>query len=120
MQVARSSNFFHPLPHIESIKMLADKGLDGIELICEYPDDILYFMQPHNFSTLLSLKDDYGLQYYIHAPWGDTNAASLNEGIRRASVDDWKRSIDFAHSLGSRLVTVHIGHRSTLESREAV
>lgn len=118
MQVATSSNFFHPIPHIESVRRLAKKGLDGIELICEYPDDIAYFTQPQNLSTLLSLKDDYGIEYFIHAPWGDTNAASPNEGVRRATVDDWKRSIDFAHRLGSPLVTVHLGHRYTLESTD--
>lgn len=98
------------MPHIESIQRLAEMGLEALEIICEYPEDIDELENEREFSILMRLREQHGLTYYVHAPWVDLNAASLNEAIRKETVRQWRKSIEFAARLGSPLITVHLGH----------
>ncbi len=77
-----------------------------IELVSEYPH--VHHSVP-NVDVLDKLKRDYGLTYTLHAPFCGVNLASINPNIRKASVGEILNSIDYASTLGCKLVVVHPG-----------
>ncbi len=75
----------------------------------------------HSLSTIkdefLKRAPSYKLDYQAHAPFVDLNIASVNESVRRASVDDLKRTIESARVLGIKTVTLHPGHPSMIGAK---
>jgi sugar phosphate isomerase/epimerase len=64
--------------------------------------------------VLNELKASFGLEYVVHAPWGDLNIASLNPCFRRFMLKRLIRSLNFASLLGARLWIFHPGAHSGL------
>ncbi len=82
-------------------------GLDGIELWAQQ-----FFYHGFRRNDYLRLAALYPLKSCVHSQSWDLNLASINDGIRRQSVTEVKKSIELADSLGVDEVTVHPGHHT--------
>lgn len=80
-------------------------GLDGIELWAQH-----FFAKGYSEKQYLRLSALYPLRTYVHSCSWDLNLCSMNEGIRKASVDQVIVSMELASRLGVFEVTVHPGH----------
>lgn len=58
-------------------------------------------------TDLARLADTFHVRLIVHAKSWDLNFAALNTGIRRASLQELKKSIFFANALGAEEITVH-------------
>lgn len=95
---------------LESIFLAAyENQLDGIELWAQHMCEKSY--SPEECRKLSAL---YPVNLCIHSFSWDLNLASMNEGIRRASVEEVKRAVDFAGRAGAMEVTVHPGRQTIL------
>ncbi len=84
----------------EMLDYLESINVKYCELMMEYPYNKI---DP-------DLVNSYNIKASIHAPLSDINIASLNESIRKASVEEVKNSIDLASKIDSEVVVVHPGH----------
>lgn len=75
---------------------------DGIELWAQQ-----FEYRNYNEKECLNLQKQYPLQIFIHSNSWDMNFASINRGIREASLNEIKRSIDLAARLHAPEITVH-------------
>lgn len=82
-------------------------GFDGIEVWSQH-----FHLLGFSAGECKALSDQWGMEIVVHAPSWDVNIASLSEEIRRASLEEVKRSMDFAVLAGAGEVTVHPGHIS--------
>ncbi len=77
----------------------------------------------HELSEWPNCLAAYGLKAVVHAPSWDLNFASDNVSIRKASMSELKRAVDFASSADLRDITVHpprytlVDHRSQSVAR---
>ena len=79
-----------------NLNFYEDLGLKYVELLHQFPNE--------NIDTKSN-----NLKYSIHSPFLDINIASLNETIRKASVNDIINSMDFASKINAEIVVVHPG-----------
>ncbi len=79
-------------------------GLDGIELWAQQ-----FFSKGWRTEEYRRLSALYPLKTCVHSQSWDLNLASMNEGIRKQSVREVKRSVELADALGAWEVTVHPG-----------
>jgi sugar phosphate isomerase/epimerase len=54
-------------------------------------------------------RDSLGIEFQVHAPLSDVNIGSVHEPMRRAAVNEIKRTVLMCHQLDIPLVTVHPG-----------
>ncbi|MCK5631647.1 sugar phosphate isomerase/epimerase [Candidatus Bathyarchaeota archaeon] len=85
--------------------------------------------QPHLLSTLSNFKQQiairdiiqsFDLIYFVHAPYIDTNLASMNSTVKKASEKTVLESIIFAAKVEAQLVITHIGRLSRDYQQEMV
>jgi sugar phosphate isomerase/epimerase len=86
------------LSHLEELKV------DFCEIINEYPY--------HQVGS--DELESFQIEVTIHAPLSDINLASPNRAIRKASIQQIKRSMDLARSLDTEVVVVHPGQMPIL------
>ncbi len=84
------------------------RGIDFVEIVNEN----YHMLDRYNYGLHLATLEEKGLKNVIHAPFSDINIASLNERIRRASLDILFEALEVAQLMGSLLVVVHPGHLS--------
>lgn len=89
----------------EMVRFVYDNGLDGIEMWAQQ-----WFTRGYSAEEYHKLSALYPIKTFVHSCSWDLNPASLNDGIRNASVLEIEKSIDLADSLGTYEVTVHPGH----------
>ena len=87
--------------------------IDFIEIVSEN----YHMLDRYNWRLHLESLESRGLKNVIHAPFSDINIASLNEKIRRASLDILFETFEVAQSMGSLLVVIHPGHLSPASMR---
>lgn len=88
---------------IEEIFALAKAhGIAGIELWAQH-----FESRNYDVGAYLEASAFYQMDTIVHSKSWDLNFASLNEGIRRSSLDEIKSSIELADMIGAREVTVH-------------
>ncbi|MBS4208045.1 sugar phosphate isomerase/epimerase [Bacillus sp. FJAT-50079] len=63
------------------------------------------------------IRENLGLDLTMHAASWDINITALNDGIRRQSIGEIKRSIDLASEIGANNITLHPG-KMTLTTLE--
>lgn len=97
----------------EMVQFTYDNGLDGIELWAQQWFEKGYSVEEYQRLTAL-----YPIKTFVHSCSWDINPASINDGIRHASILEIKKSIDLAASLNAYEVTVHPGHSSVNGSPE--
>ena len=84
------------LEYLESLKGL---GIKYIEILNEYPNDIID----------IDLLNSLDFNFTLHSPIIDLNISSLSKAIQKTSINEIAKSIDFAVELESELVVVHPG-----------
>ena len=104
MKIGVSTLALFPMSLKEIMDYLESINVEYCELMMEYPYNKI---DP-------DLVNSYNIKTSIHAPLSDINIASLNESIRKASVEEVKNSIDLASKLDSEVVVVHPGHTAFL------
>lgn len=57
--------------------------------------------------TYRKYAEQAGITTVVHSKSWDLNYASLNEGIRKASIEEIKKGIDMAVEVGAKEITVH-------------
>ena len=114
MKTGPSSLALFAKPINEILETVTNDKFDLIELLSEGlygPEHLL------ENKELLEPFYSYDLEYYIHSPNIDLNISSLNEGIRRESVRQIKRTLDLAEKINAKAITVHPGHIGRIEDR---
>nr|WP_249361476.1 sugar phosphate isomerase/epimerase family protein [Haloterrigena sp. H1] len=90
----------------EFLEFLTELGLNHLELKREY-------LEGHpdvpTEAELGELADRYDVSVTYHAPFRDWNMGSFNDGVRRASVEQVKRTLDDAATADAGAVVVHGG-----------
>jgi sugar phosphate isomerase/epimerase len=104
MKIGVSTLALFPMSINEILDYLEGINVKYCELMLEYPYN----------SIDPDLVNSYNIKTSVHAPLSDVNIASLNESIRKASVEEVKSSIDLASKIGSKVVVVHPGHMAFL------
>ncbi|MDE5413993.1 sugar phosphate isomerase/epimerase family protein [Alkalihalobacterium chitinilyticum] len=93
---------------IDEISLKAKSlGLAGIEIWAEQA----WYYKMTDRDIRRALKQ-HQLDATFHAASWDLNLCSLNAGIRKQSIEEIIRSIDFAASIGTKNITVHPGKRT--------
>jgi sugar phosphate isomerase/epimerase len=87
---------------VDFLKFVEDLNIKYLELLHEYPND----------NIAIDLLDSYSLKYTVHSPISDLNLASSNNSIKKASINEIKRSIDFANNIDAKILVVHPGRIS--------
>ena len=90
----------------EYANFLESLGLSHVEIRWNYPDTR---EERPSDRRLRDLRESRDLTRTIHAPYGDANPGSLNEGRRRATRDRIVEALDTAAAIGARAVVVHGG-----------
>ena len=104
MKIGVSTLALFPMSLKEILDYLESIDIKYCELMLEYPySDI----DP-------DIVNSHTIKTSIHAPISDVNIASLNESVRKASVEEVKKSIDLASKIDSKAVVVHPGHMAFL------
>jgi sugar phosphate isomerase/epimerase len=80
----------------------------------EISDEDCLALNMKRIQILSELKTSFGLEFVVHAPWGDLNIASLNPFFRRFMLKRLARSLNFTSLLGARLWVFHPGAHSGL------
>ncbi len=101
-QIYFSSTYMWNSSLEEIVKTAYKYGLGGIELWAQQVEYNQYCMEEY-----ISLTNEYHLNTTIHSKSWDLNFASINEGIRRASIEEIKKSIRLAKQIRAKSVTVH-------------
>ncbi|HEX3012847.1 MAG TPA: sugar phosphate isomerase/epimerase [Methanobacterium sp.] len=104
MKIGVSTLALFPMSLKEIMNFLESINVKYCELMLEYPYNGI---DP-------DLVNSYNIKTSIHAPLSDVNIASLNESIRKASVEEIKNSINLASKTDSEAVVVHPGHMAFL------
>lgn len=91
----------------EMINFVYENDLDGIEMWAQQWFEKGYDAEEYNRLTAV-----YPIKTFVHSCSWDLNMASMNEGIRRASVAEIKKSIDLACLIDAYEITVHPGHET--------
>lgn len=104
MKIGVSTLALFPMSLEEILNYLESIKVEYCEIIREYPYD----------SVDSDLVNSYSLKTSVHAPLSDMNLASLNESIRKASVEEIKNSMDLASKIDASIVVVHPGQMAFL------
>ena len=97
---------------IKALNLAKEDGFKGIGIMIQ--ESLNYYMEN------LSILKQSGLKFCVHANLIDTNIASLNEGIRKESVNQVKEAIILAKALSAEIVTFHPGkYRNYLLEKDA-
>lgn len=104
MKIGVSTLALFPMSLKEILNYLESIKVEYCEIIREYPYD----------SVDVDLVNSYNLKTSVHAPLSDMNLASLNESIRKASIEEIKNSMDLASKIDASIVVVHPGQMAFL------
>ena len=104
MKIGVSTLALFPMSLEDILNYLESINVEYCEIIKEFPYD----------SIDSELVNSYNLKTSVHSPLSDINIASLNESIRKASIEEIKNSIDLALKIDSSVVVVHPGHMAFL------
>jgi len=99
MKIGVSTLALYPDPLEDILPFLEDLKVDYCEIINEYP-----LNEVEN-----EIFESYTVKTTVHSPISDMNLASPNESIRKASIDQIKKSIKLANQLDAKVVVVHPG-----------
>ncbi|WNC15239.1 sugar phosphate isomerase/epimerase family protein [Brevibacillus brevis] len=106
-----SSTLMWKYPVEAAILIARQYGFSGMEVWAEH----VWFHQSNPYEIREAAKRS-GLKLTLHAASWDLNLCSLNQGIRRQSVQEVKHSLELACEIGATSVTVHPG-RVTLSPK---
>lgn len=82
-----------------------EQDLGGIEMWAQH-----FYCQGYDRKEYRTLNEQYQLHSVVHSCSWDLNLCSMNDGIRRASIQEVIGSMQLAKDIGATEVTVHPGH----------
>ncbi|MGI6075902.1 MAG: sugar phosphate isomerase/epimerase family protein [Pyramidobacter sp.] len=94
------------------LRTVSENGLAGTELWAQH-----FFCCHGDAAEYASLAQHYGLTTMVHSCSWDLNLSSLNEAIRRTSIEQVIASIKLARRVDAVEVTVHPGHMTRPDCR---
>ena len=106
MKFGISSLVFLPESLTSSMEKIAEHNFDAWEIVCEGT----HYLSPKNIKYLMELKESYEVDIVVHAPFSDLNPASMNERVRKLTVECIRDAIEGAFELDSEVVVVHPGY----------
>jgi sugar phosphate isomerase/epimerase len=106
MKYSVSSIVFLPESLQSSIEKIAEAKFDCWEIVCEGS----HTLTPENVEYLSELKGQWGVDIVVHAPFSDLNPASMNEKVRKLTIESIEEAIKGASELHAKVVTVHPGY----------
>jgi sugar phosphate isomerase/epimerase len=97
---------------LSALKAAAAHGFEAFEITCVFPS-----AEPENpsASQIAEAKEVIqasGMEVCLHAPFFDLNPAAFSPGIRRASVEILKKSVDFCAEASGKTLILHSGTRT--------
>lgn len=110
--IGTSSDVLRSLPLQEAIEVVSSKGFSGIELWMGHITNSQLTVQ--EIKVLLKKNN---LSYQIHADVRDVNLTSINPGIRKESIRQTLKTIEYAKELEAPLITLHPGRMSSSKDR---
>jgi sugar phosphate isomerase/epimerase len=93
----------------DTVRFIADAGLSMFELCPEYLHQSPDKLTAGRRRAVRKAAADAGVRIIIHASYCSLNFCFLNEHVRRASIEQFKREIELASDLESSFITVHPG-----------
>ncbi|MEW6185949.1 MAG: sugar phosphate isomerase/epimerase family protein [Thermodesulfobacteriota bacterium] len=98
-----AARWLHPL------RTAAENDFDAFEISCVFPS-----AEPENTPKDIIKKgrdilEKSAMEVCVHAPFFDMNIAAFSPGIRKASVDITKKTVDFCAEVGGKTMIVHSG-----------
>ncbi|MTI57604.1 sugar phosphate isomerase/epimerase family protein [Geosporobacter ferrireducens] len=97
----------------EMFQWVIESGFVGVELWAQHFD-----AREWQLETYKEKAEIYNIKTILHSNSWDLNFASLNKGIRTASLNEIKSSIDLAADLGAKEVTIHPPKETVSEARD--
>lgn len=94
----------HPIEEIFQTAQKYEMGLEIFHQQMEY--------QRVSIEELQELIYKYRREVFVHAFSWDLNLCSLQRPVRDTALEQTKKSINFAHALGAKDVTIHPGRMS--------
>ena len=91
----------------EAFQFADSLGLEFVELIYDYCD-FLSDAQPAK--RVRELKAATGIDVSLHLPFIDLNIASLIKAVRKASVEQTLKALDYAQTINASCGVMHTGH----------
>lgn len=89
----------------DMFRRIYEQNLGGIEMWAQH-----FYCNHYDRKEYRKLSATYPLQHVVHSCSWDLNLCSMNEGIRRASIQEVVGSMKLAKDIGATEVTVHPGH----------
>ncbi|MHA1378030.1 MAG: TIM barrel protein [Candidatus Helarchaeota archaeon] len=97
---------------IRQICELAERlELDGLEIQPEHPD--IFKLYPQNAIPIINKNlASFNFEISFHTPIKDINIASYNPTIRKSSIKELQKSVDFANRINAKHIVTHAGKNS--------
>jgi sugar phosphate isomerase/epimerase len=90
----------------EAFRLADELGLDFVELNCDTCDFLPQTQLPEKVRALV---EHTGIGVSVHLPFIDVNIASLMPLVRKASVEQTLRGLDFAEAIHASCAVLHTG-----------
>lgn len=91
----------------EIFRMAYENAFAGVEFWAQH-----FMSRGYSAEEYRKLNALYPLKTVLHNFSWDLNLASINDGMRKASILETKKAVDLLDSLGGYEITVHPGQRS--------
>lgn len=99
------------IPFEKLCEIVDNLRLDGIEIQIEHPD--IFKIYPAKAITYINeILSNYKFELSCHTPIKDLNISSYNPAIRNTSINEIKRSIEFANKINAKYIVTHGGKNS--------
>jgi len=89
-----------------NVDRLLEHGADKIELLM---DGIEWNEMDDQIRKMKSALRGFRVGFTVHPPAWDTNLTSENQAIRKASFEEYKKAVEFAHEIEAEHVVIHPG-----------
>lgn len=108
MKISVSSKILWNKNIVNVIELVKERGFDGLEIWVEH-----LWRDVENLKSFKQYLLSSGLSYTLHGAVYDINIASCNPYIRKASVEQIRRSIETCALLEAPVLTIHPGRLSS-------
>ncbi len=107
MKIGFASTCIWKLSPVSGIFFAKELGVYSFELWADH-----YFKNSDSTEEIRRAYEETGVVPTVHAASWDLNSTSVSREVRELSMRQAKRSIDIAHEIGARILTVHPGRKS--------
>ncbi len=112
MRISCSSLFLWEYSVHDIMELLLEAGIKSVEFWAETP---LFWMRRDDETSRAQLVEAISMMHdgcTLHAPVMDLNPSSYNDLVHEATIKETLWSLDLAHRIGARAVTIHAGKRT--------